>query len=42
MRYAREIEVPMPADETFAYLADFANAAEWDPGVADAPADRGR
>jgi carbon monoxide dehydrogenase subunit G len=36
MRYAREIEVPMPADVTFAYLADFANAAEWDPGIAEA------
>ena len=36
MRYAREIEVPRPVDETFAYLADFSNAAEWDPGVAEA------
>ena len=35
MKYAREIEVPMPADETFAYLADFAHAAEWDPGIVE-------
>lgn len=36
MHYAREIEVPKPADETFSYLADFTNAAEWDPGIAEA------
>jgi carbon monoxide dehydrogenase subunit G len=36
MRYAREIEVPKPVDETFAYLADFSNAAEWDPGIVEA------
>ena len=36
MRYAREIEVPTPPGETFAYLADFSNAAEWDPGIAEA------
>ena len=35
MKYAREIEVPMPADETFAYLADFTHAAEWDPGIVE-------
>ncbi|HUZ15736.1 MAG TPA: SRPBCC family protein [Gaiellaceae bacterium] len=36
MRYAREIEVPKPVDETFAYLADFTHTAEWDPGIAEA------
>ncbi len=36
MRYAREIEVPTPVDETFAYLADFTHTAEWDPGIAEA------
>src|SRR5436853_323336 len=36
MRYAREIEVATPPGETFAYLADFTYAAEWDPGVAEA------
>jgi hypothetical protein len=27
---------PLPIDESFAYLADFSNAAEWDPGVVEA------
>jgi carbon monoxide dehydrogenase subunit G len=36
MQYAREIEVPMPADEAFAYLADFSRAVEWDPGIEEA------
>ena len=36
MRYAREIEVPMAPGETFAYLADFSRAAEWDPGIVEA------
>lgn len=36
MRYRREIEVATPPDATFAYLSDFANAAEWDPGIAEA------
>lgn len=26
----------MPAGAAFAYLSDFANAAEWDPGIAEA------
>ena len=30
------IETPLPIDETFAYVADFANSQEWDPGVATA------
>lgn len=28
------IETPLPLDEAFAFVADFANAADWDPGVA--------
>ena len=30
------IETPLPIDETFAYVADFANSQDWDPGVATA------
>lgn len=30
------IETALPIDETFAYVADFANAQVWDPGVATA------
>ena len=30
------IETPLPIDDTFAYVADFANSQEWDPGVATA------
>jgi carbon monoxide dehydrogenase subunit G len=36
VRYRREIEVPTAREVAFAYLADFSNAAEWDPGVAEA------
>ena len=36
MRYARAIEVPLLPGETFAYLSDFSNAAEWDPGIVEA------
>jgi carbon monoxide dehydrogenase subunit G len=36
VRYRREIEVPTTADATFEYLSDLANAAEWDPGIAEA------
>jgi len=36
MRYTREIEVPTPPEETFAYLSDFSTTAEWDPGIAEA------
>ncbi len=32
-RYRTEACSPAPADAVFAYLADFANAAEWDPGI---------
>jgi carbon monoxide dehydrogenase subunit G len=28
------IETPLPVDEAFAFVADFANAQHWDPGVA--------
>lgn len=28
------IETPLPIDETFAFIADFANSSRWDPGVA--------
>jgi carbon monoxide dehydrogenase subunit G len=28
------IETTLPTDEAFAFVADFANAAHWDPGVA--------
>ena len=35
-RYVTTITSPKPADEVFAYLSDFASAAEWDPGVARA------
>lgn len=34
--YEAQIETPRPPEEVFAYLATFSNAAEWDPGVADA------
>jgi hypothetical protein len=30
------IETALPIDETFAYVADFANSQVWDPGVATA------
>ena len=35
-RYTTTIVSPKPAGEVFAYLSDFATAAEWDPGVARA------
>ncbi len=36
MHYRREIEVPAAPEPTFGYLSDFANAAEWDPGIVEA------
>jgi carbon monoxide dehydrogenase subunit G len=36
VRYRREIEVALAPDDVFAYLSDFANAAEWDPGIVEA------
>jgi len=29
-----QIETALPIDETFAFIADFANSMHWDPGVA--------
>ncbi|MEO6577474.1 MAG: SRPBCC family protein [Candidatus Limnocylindria bacterium] len=29
----KQIVTALPMDEAFAYIADFANSAEWDPGV---------
>jgi hypothetical protein len=36
MRYLCEIDVAAASESTFAYLSDFANAAEWDPGIVEA------
>lgn len=36
--YATTIESKLPASEAFAYMADFANAREWDPSVSAATA----
>lgn len=35
-RYIDAIDVPIPIEEAFDYLADFSRTADWDPGVADA------
>ena len=35
-RLTETIETTLPIEATFAYLADFANSREWDPGVATA------
>ena len=32
-RYVATVPSSRPADETFAYLADFTSTQEWDPGV---------
>lgn len=32
----KQIETALPVDEAFAYVADFASSAEWDPGVKSA------
>jgi len=32
-RYVTTIDSPRSRDDVFAYLSDFSNAAEWDPGV---------
>jgi len=34
--YVTTIESSLPADNAFAYMADFANAREWDPSVSEA------
>lgn len=33
-RLHETIETPLPIDDAFAFIADFANAQHWDPGVA--------
>ena len=33
MRYRKSIEVPVAIADACAYVADFGNAAEWDPGL---------
>ena len=35
-RYVDAIDVPVPVEEAFDYLADFSRTADWDPGVSDA------
>lgn len=35
-RYVDAIDLPIPIEEAFDYLADFSRTAEWDPGVVDA------
>ena len=30
----KRIDTTLPIDETFAFIADFANSSRWDPGVA--------
>jgi hypothetical protein len=32
-RYVDAIDLPIPIEEAFAYLADFSHTAEWDPSV---------
>lgn len=38
-RYVTSIDSPRDPDDLFAYLSDFSNAKEWDPGVVDAVRD---
>jgi carbon monoxide dehydrogenase subunit G len=33
-RLHERIQTPLPIDDTFTFVADFANAMRWDPGVA--------
>jgi carbon monoxide dehydrogenase subunit G len=35
-RYVTRIDSALPQDEAFAYMADFANARDWDPSVSEA------
>ncbi len=35
-RYIDAIDLPIPVDEAFEYLADFSRTSEWDPSVSDA------
>jgi carbon monoxide dehydrogenase subunit G len=32
-RYRAIVELPLALEDAFAYMSDFANAAEWDPGI---------
>ena len=41
-RYRGTVISTRSAEETFDYLADFANAADWDPGTATGRAPRRR
>ena len=36
VRVRKEIQVARPPAEAFAYVADFSNSAEWDPGIPEA------
>ena len=36
MKLEEQRRIDRPLDEVFAYVADFSNSAEWDPGVAHA------
>jgi carbon monoxide dehydrogenase subunit G len=35
-RYVDAIDLPVPVEEAFDFLADFSRTAEWDPGVIEA------
>ncbi|MFO1324383.1 MAG: SDR family NAD(P)-dependent oxidoreductase [Burkholderiales bacterium] len=35
IRLHETLDVPRPIDDVFAYVGNFANAAQWDPGVAE-------
>ena len=35
-RYVDAIDLPIPLEQAFDYLADFSRTAEWDPGVVEA------
>ena len=35
-RYVDAIDLPIPIEDAFDYLADFSRTAEWDPGVEEA------
>ena len=35
-RYVDAIDLPVPIEQAFDYLADFSHTAEWDPGVTSA------
>ncbi len=35
-RYIDAVDLPLPIEEAFDFLADFSNTAEWDPGVSSA------